>query len=111
MYDVFLSCPYSSDDPAEVEYRVLHAEKAIVDLAENGVVAYSTIVTWPPLAKKYRLPFTYDFWRDHCIKMIDSAEKVIVLCIPGWEESIGVQDEIKIARKLGKEIVYHSPGV
>ena len=106
MYDVFVISPYTDDDQNVVCDRVAAAERYLASLTMEDVVAYSTIAAMHHLTVKFSLPNDYEYWKDHCHKMISSAKEVYVLCLDGWENSVGVQDELSIARELNKKITY-----
>jgi hypothetical protein len=49
--------------------------------------------------------FLFRFSRER----LGRCDEVVVLMLDGWEESIGVQAEIRIARELGKPVRYLAP--
>ena len=51
---------------------------------------------------------SHDFWLSRDFQIIKLCDEMHVLCLDGWEESFGVQEEIKLATKLDLKIVYHS---
>ena len=54
----------------------------------------------------YKMPTGYTFWKRRDRWFIRKCDGLVVLMLPGWEESEGVQDELQYAKKLGKEIYY-----
>jgi len=106
MFDVFVISPYTHKNPDVVRDRVNRAEKYIAKLTMEGIVAYSTIAAMDHLVHKFELPNDYTYWKNHCTKMVSAAKEVYVLCLEGWEDSVGVQDEIKVATHHGKTIKY-----
>lgn len=46
------------------------------------------------------------YWKGFNLIFIGICEKLIVLQLPGWETSVGVQAEIAEARRLGKPVEY-----
>ena len=52
------------------------------------------------------LPPEWDFWQGYDTAILTNCEKVIVLRLPGWQESTGVQAEIKLATEMGLPIDY-----
>ena len=55
---------------------------------------------------KYELPGGYEFWKTRDRGFVELCDGIIILCIPGWAESVGVTDEIKWAKQHGKTIHY-----
>lgn len=73
---------------------------------EDDMVLYSPIVHNHPLAVVHDLPKTWDFWRKVDVATLRRSDLLIVLKMNGWEESVGVQGEIDVARNLSIPIVY-----
>lgn len=49
---------------------------------------------------------TYDTWKERCRRLIDVSDEVHVLTYPGWEDSVGVADEIAYATEIGVDVTY-----
>ena len=77
----------------------------------QGHVVFSPISHSHPVAQhlKPELLMDHEFWMKQDIPFMEWADEVWMLCMDGWEESKGVQAEIKIATYLGKKIVYLMP--
>lgn len=74
-------------------------------LLGNGVL-YSPIVHNHELAKHHNLPKTWDFWRAIDLATLKHCEWMIVLKMPGWENSVGITAEIEAAKAVGMHIRY-----
>jgi hypothetical protein len=63
---------------------------------------YSPIVHAHAAAKQYEMPTDFAFWRAYNEAMLASSHGLIVLTLPGWQDSKGVTAEIEfaLARKL-----------
>lgn len=102
---VYVSAPYTHSDSAVIEKRMQVVSEY------QAFRAYQGILTVSPLEKhfilKYRdLPGDYAFWGNLSKCMLRRCDKVHVLTMPGWEQSVGVQDEIRLAKDLNMEIYY-----
>lgn len=107
MFDVFISSPYSDEDRAVVDDRVKLARQYVAQLALADTIAFSVIAyIHPMLEEENKLPTDYEFWRRLCMDSMEVCREVHVLCVDGWETSVGVQDEIDVARSLNKTIRY-----
>jgi hypothetical protein len=51
----------------------------------------------------------WSFWEQYDRKFLERCDEVVVLMLDGWEESVGVQAEIRIAGELGKPVRYLAP--
>jgi len=109
MIDIFVISPYRSDEELVERARVLINEGYVAKLVNAGKLVYSTILSYDRLSTGYGLPKDYSYWQKLCHTMISLSEEVHVLCIDGYEESEGVQDEIITAFELGKVVKYIYP--
>jgi len=106
---VYLACPYSHPDPSVREARFHASNRAAAQLMGHGVIVFAPISHTHPIAMDGDLPKGWDFWERYDRAVLSCCWKVIVLCLPGWRESVGVQAEIKIAGELGIPIEYIDP--
>jgi hypothetical protein len=106
---IYLITPYSNHDPKVVEARYEAACRAAGKLMGEGEIVFSMIAHTHPIASFCDLPKDWTYWERFCTEFIMMAEKVVVLMLPGWDTSTGVQAEIKIAEKLLKHVTYLNP--
>lgn len=66
-----------------------------------------------PSAQNYLiLPFlpevgpTYEDWKTRCRLLLGRCDAVLVLKFKGWEKSVGVSDEIAMAKELKLKVLY-----
>lgn len=104
----YLASPYSSPDPVVREERFRAACRATAALLRNGLFAFSPIAHSHHLVE-YGLPGDWTFWQRFDRELLARCDEVVVLLLDGWEESIGVREEIRIARELGKPVRYLAP--
>lgn len=48
----------------------------------------------------------WGFWKDFCVDFLRRCDKMLVIKYPGWQQSFGVQEEIRIAQELNIPVVY-----
>ena len=103
---VYLATPYSHAQHEVMIERFNKVNKLAAKLMSEGTHIYSPISHTHPIAEAGSLPKGWDFWEkyDRCILSVCS--KIIVFKQEGWDISVGVQAEIKIAQELGLEIEY-----
>lgn len=106
---VYLAAPFSHPDDAVKQQRFDNINKAAHVLFEQGLAVYSPISMCWPIAKAHGMPTDFAWWGWYNRLMISRCDKLIVLKLDGWEESIGVQAEIKIAEELGIPVEYMDP--
>lgn len=105
----YLASPYSHKNTIIKEYRYFLVAAAAAELYQAGFNLLEPIGSGHPIAIRYDLPQGYEYWQKRDRLMIERSDGVIVLTIPGWAESVGVTDEVKYAKELGKPVYYVNP--
>lgn len=98
---VYLAAPYSHPDPAVREARFREINRAAGELMAAGTLVYSPISHTHPILEVCGLP---KGWEAYDRAMLSRCSRVIVLQLEGWEASVGVAAEIRIAEELGLEV-------
>lgn len=102
---IFLSLPYSSNDPSVIEYRYQISLQVSAKLLLEGHIVFSPISTGHPLTKLDSMIGTdWKFWEDYCKTLIDLSDEVYVVQIDGVDSSIGVSGEILYATTKGIKV-------
>ncbi len=97
---IYLASPYSDPDPLVRKARYEAAcDRAALMLADGRLV-YAPVVYGHALAER-GLPGDWAFWEQHNHAMLSRSTSLLILTLPGWQESEGVRAEIAIARSLG----------
>ena len=105
---IYLACPYTHSDP-EVRRRRFDAVNRLAGrLILAGEIVYSPISHSHAITET-GLPVTWDFWEKQSLAMLSVCDTLVVYCIDGWEQSIGVRAEIDAAEKAGKPVVLYHP--
>lgn len=104
---LYLAAPYSGSKEQTAE-RMEKFCQVDAQLMKDGYFTVS------PLLKHFTLeyadlPGSWEYWEDYAQELMNRCEAMIVIKLPGWEESKGVQGEIKMAVIAGKPIIYFDP--
>lgn len=105
---IFLASAYTHPDPQVREQRFHAACAATAALIQAGHLVYSPIVHSHPLTR-FGLPGDWGFWRRLNHEHLEKSDVLVVLMLPGWEQSAGVQVEMQLARELGIPIDFWEP--
>lgn len=105
----YLASPYSHDDPMVKRERYLAVVGIASVLTKMGYVLIEPIGTSHPMAELFTLDTGWEYWsrRDHLL--IERCDGLIVAMMNGWQDSRGVQAEIKKANELEMPIYYINP--
>jgi len=90
---IYLASPYTNNPHKNFK----KAEKYTAEELKAGVCIFSPIVHCHEIAQKHNLPHDFNFWQKYNFGMLEAANELHILTLPGWEESLGVQAEIKFA--------------
>lgn len=102
MKKIYLATPYSDRDPEVRESRFKAVNVVAADLMSKGFLVFSPISHTHPIALAGDLPKGWEFWQAYDETFIEWADELWVLPQAGWEDSVGVTAEIKLARDKGK---------
>ena len=105
---VYLACPYTGTDEQK-DQRFRAVSRAAGRLLSQGVHVYSPISHTHPIAVFGDLPGDWEFWECYDRAVLSCCHKLIVLMLPGWMESTGVQAEIGIASEMGIPVEHIEP--
>lgn len=100
----FIASPYTHPDKVVMDQRFLEAVELCAWLTNQLYAVYSPIVSWHQTANLHELPKDHHFWKENSRQFLMNAQRLIILCIPGWQESQGVAFEALFAVSLSKPI-------
>lgn len=103
---VYLATPYSSPDADVRAHRFDEVNRCAAEMMSRGISVFSPISHSHPIALAGTLPTNWEFWRDYDYAMLQACCRMAVLMQDGWRQSVGVQEEIAIARRLSRPVEY-----
>lgn len=107
---IYLASPYSHPDSVIRQSRFESACEVTALLLKQGLVVYSPIVHGHPLTD-YGLPGDWSFWKIHAQTFLQRCDALVVLMLEGWQNSIGVQAEMTMAKEWSKPTYTLNPPV
>ena len=108
MEKIYLACPYSHQDAKVRNQRYQAVNKIAAMLMERNFVVFSPL-SHTIAIDKYLPETDWKFWKRQDFPMIDWCDTLVVLCIDGWESSVGIKEETEYAKEKKKHIVYFHP--
>lgn len=102
---IYLASPYSHVDPAIRAQRFRDVCRAAVALIKTGQEVFSPIAYSHALVE-HGLPIDWSFWKQHDRHHLSHCDEVVVLMLDGWEASVGIREEVRIAEELNKPVRY-----
>lgn len=102
---IYLASPYSHPNPAVREQRFRAVCRAAVAMIKMGHAVFSPIAHSHALVE-HGLPIDWSFWEQHDRHHLTHCDEVVVLMLDGWEASVGVRGEVRIAKEMNKPVRY-----
>lgn len=96
----YLACPYSHPDPKIKQLRHAAVTRVAYNLMSKGILVYSPLTHNIPI-DQLGIHGNWLTWKDFDHEMLSRCNRLIVLKLPGWEESKGLAAEIAHANKIG----------
>lgn len=100
---IYIACPYTHRDPDVALWRIEQATLKEIELLNDGEVVYNPLRVSAGVAGRVTPP---SGWREYDLNVLDFCSEMLVVCLPGWEESQGVKLEIQRAKKKSIPIKY-----
>lgn len=109
---IYLASPFTHADPVIREKRYHRALDFLERELRAGHVVFSPIVYSFTIcrARLHDLEKDWPFWRRVDFEFLRAAEALVVLKLDGWEESVGVREEIAEAVRCRMPVHYAEPG-
>lgn len=104
---VYLAAPYSDPDPAVRKRRFRQINKVASAFMREGIHIYSPISHSHPIVQAGGLPTGWDFWELCDRAVLSCCVLMVILRLPGWDQSTGVACETKISKEeLGLHVLH-----
>ncbi len=103
-YLIYLASPYSSRSAYVMRNRYETVCKITAELIWYDYTVFSPIVSSACLDQITEI--SYERWIELDLQILRRCDALVVLTLPGWEQSEGVATEIKEAEKLNLPIRY-----
>lgn len=99
----YLGQPYTHESPGIMLLRYQDGCDMTAKLIRKGWYIYSPIAHSHGPAQ-YGLPKDFAFWKNYCELMLSKCDVFIAYCLPGWEDSKGLQYELALWADTGKPL-------
>jgi hypothetical protein len=107
---IYIATPYTSPHPYIMRERFHAALKALTACYNAGIAAISPIVQSHPCVEHgYCTGVDWATWADIDKALIRACSEVWVIMLDGWENSVGIDAEIKYARSIGIPVCFVEP--
>lgn len=105
----YLAVPYSHPDRAVREERFRSANRQAAKMMAGGQHVFSPISHTHPIAEAGDLPLGWEYWETYDRAILQMCSELVVLMVPGWDQSKGVRGEVAIAESMGIPVRFIQP--
>lgn len=103
---IYVGSPYSHSNMDVRLKRFEDVSKYCSELVSKGYLAISPITYGHVLTQYKEMPTDFEFWGNFCLGLLKKCDYLYILMLEGWENSLGLIEEIKFAEKNNIEIKY-----
>jgi nucleoside 2-deoxyribosyltransferase len=100
---IYLASPYSHPEESIRQRRYHLACRTAAKLMASDIVVFSPLANTIPAVEFGGLELSHQGFLRLDLPMLRRCDELLLLCLDGWQESIGVQQE------LGEAIAFHKP--
>lgn len=106
---IYLASPYSHEDLTirEERYQAVAREAGL--LINEGNVVFSPIAHSHPIAVYGKVDGGWETWVKQDLAILARCDEFMVLMLPGWEHSTGIQVEELFADEHDIPVTYRNP--
>lgn len=99
---IYIGCPYTgTDDQKQKRYEEVTSFAA--KLVESGNIVYSPITHSHPIESRMNKKMSSGEWVKFDAPFMEICNRMIVVMMDGWENSLGLRHEIAYFRSIGIE--------
>lgn len=98
---IFLSCPYSSKDPAIVEARMKLFLRVDAFFTKLGLNTVSPLYKHILVQAGHDVPSDWNFWKEYSQELLRKCFVMVIIPADGWKDSAGVLGEIDFCLQNG----------
>ena len=102
----YLALPYSHKSERVMVERAAVSDFIFSELSKEGRIIYAPISSCHYIARTYTMPTDWRFWGKMGEAFVKASKRVLVIPLPGWQDSIGLTAEIEIAKENGIAIEF-----
>lgn len=107
MRKIFLACPYSHPDPEVTEQRFNACNSVAARILESGAALYSQVSMSHPINRELSGEHRNNvgkLWAPVDVVFMELMEELVILDLPGWDESSGIKREIEFFKDRGRPV-------
>ena len=102
---IYLASPYSSEDPVVRKQRYNVVADYTAKQMARGFHIFSPIFYGHQLSEDYNLPTDAAYWWKFNREFLAASAEFHILIMPGWQQSVGIKQELEFAQAIGLPVM------
>jgi len=95
---IYLAGPYTSPDPTIQDKRFIKLVHVTSKLMMMGYTVVTPVLSGVPLSLLDKVENSHEFWMQQDLPVLNKANEMLILALPGWQDSTGLCAEMYYAR-------------
>ncbi|MCS2147435.1 DUF1937 family protein [Scandinavium manionii] len=107
MRKIFLACPYSHTDGVVVNERFNTCNQVAATIIESGNIVFSQVSMSHPINQVFQHTEKGEVgkrWAPIDAFFMSTMDELIIIDLPGWDQSVGIQREIAFFEQRGQRV-------
>lgn len=105
----YLASPYTHRSKKHEDWRARKVTIAAGELIKRGHLIFCPIAHAHTMNRLCGLGGKFEFWQEFDERILSICDELWILPLPGWQESVGVAAETKIAQRMNLAIRFVHP--
>jgi hypothetical protein len=105
---IYLAAPYSHTDKSIIQWRMEKIYAVMAVFIKQGKFILTPLAMHEVAIRHEDMPDDFTYWGNYCLDLLKRCDSMVVLQLPGWKESYGVQKEIEFCNNNNISIKYLS---
>ena len=102
----YLALPYSHKSERVMVERAAISDFIFAELSKEGRVIYAPISSCHYIARTHGMPTDWRFWGLMGREFMMVMDRMLVIPLPGWQDSIGLTAELVLAKEFEVEVEF-----
>lgn len=106
---IYIASPYSHEDYEVRNRRFIGVREYAWSLMSQGHQCFSPIVYGHYYDRQFEPRLSHGYWMNFCEHFLPSCVEMHVLMLSGWDTSLGISLELKLAGTYAIPVIYAEP--
>ena len=102
----YLVIPYTHKSKEVENFRAMMSDFIFAELSKAGRTVIAPVTMCHNASRTFGMPTDWKFWQRIDSELLKVCDRLLVVQLPGIENSVGVKAEVELAKGMGKEVIF-----